>query len=157
MAKLKDDAQSTKSTKTNSTTKTSASSLAKKAKSGLATLKRKATAVLSPKKKKARIPEDAETEVRLAYLRHISLLTSSSKVPTQAAPKKTYPKASVIDVHDDDDDKVESAAEDEEDELSTYYYLSHEKEHLPKLRADDETLDLSGLRILPPYSRHRIH
>jgi hypothetical protein len=59
MAKSKDDAQSMQSTKS----KTTGSSFVKKAKSGLATLKRKATEVLSPKKKKPRFPADEETLV----------------------------------------------------------------------------------------------
>lgn len=88
----------------------------KKAKSGFATLKRKATAVLSPKKKRTRIPEDAEIQVMLTYLRDISILTFSSQVPAKAAPKKVNPKPTVIDVDDDDSD-MESAGEDEEAEL----------------------------------------
>jgi len=55
MVKLKDDGQSTKSTKSQSSTKTITSSLVNKAKSGLATLKCKAMEVLSPKKKKLQV------------------------------------------------------------------------------------------------------
>jgi hypothetical protein len=92
----------------------------KKAKSGFATLKRKATAVLSPKKKRTRIPEDAETQVMtvmLTYLHDISILTLNSQVLAKAGSKTVNPKPTVIDV-DDDDDEMESAGEDEEAELS---------------------------------------
>jgi len=63
MAKSKDDAQSTHSMKTKSSSKSTTSLLVKKAKSRFKTLKRKATEVLSLKKKKVCIPEDAETQV----------------------------------------------------------------------------------------------
>ena len=82
MAKSKDDSQSTKSTKTQSSSKTIASLLVNKAKSGLATLKRKATKVLSPKKKKLRVPE---TQVR----EHASIQKATSR-------------ASVIELDDDE-------------------------------------------------------
>lgn len=62
MAKSKDNAQSTKSTKSKSSTKTTASSIVKKAKSGFASLKRKATEVISLKKKKSRIHENSKTQ-----------------------------------------------------------------------------------------------
>ena len=82
MAKLKDDSQSTKSTKTQSSSKTIASSLANKAKSGLATLKRKATEVLSPKKKKLCVPE--------------------TQVCKHASIQKVTSRASVIEVDNDE-------------------------------------------------------
>jgi len=83
MAKSKDDAQSMKSMKSKSSTKTTASLLVKQAKSGLATLKHKATEVLSPMKKKAHVPEDAETQV------HEQTLNISS---ADVSSKKTAPK-----------------------------------------------------------------
>ena len=66
----------------------------------------------------------------LTYLYNISILTPSSKDPVKSAPKKLYPKASVINVDDNNDDKLESAGDDKEEELSTYYYLNDEKKIL---------------------------
>ena len=88
MAKSKDDSQSTKSTKTQSRLKTIASSLVNKAKSGLATLKHKAMEVLSPKKKKLRIPE---TQVREhASIQKVTSRASVMKLDNDEVHEHTF-------------------------------------------------------------------
>ena len=94
-AELQQHYQPTKSTKFKLSTKTTASSIMMKAKSGLATLKHKATAIISSKKKRICIPEDAETQVCQHPPQCITIVTHRVQRSQQKPFQKKYIQSQV--------------------------------------------------------------